>query len=131
MDHKFMRYAASESEYPTGLQALSSRRIIWNGACIIRLALMEIPNQNGSMQFQRGVTFAGPTHGRAALLLVESLMHGLLQKGVISREEFIETVECAAEVERDPATANGSSSSDFDGSLLYPLAAAFRSELEG
>ncbi len=92
---------------------------------------MDSPHLNGSIQFERGATFEDRRHGQAALLLVESLMHALLEKGVLSREEFIDTVECAAEVEQDRAKANGSSPSDFTGSLLNPLAAAFRSELEG
>ena len=81
---------------------------------------------NGSSQLGAA---AGHTHGQAALLLVESLMHALLEKGVISREDFIETVEGAAEVEHELVTANASLPSDSGGSLLYPMAAAFRKEL--
>jgi hypothetical protein len=69
------------------------------------------------------------THGQAALLLTESLMHALVDKGTISREDFIEVVEGAAEVERDLAIANAMSPADRDGSLLSPLATAFRQEL--
>lgn len=69
------------------------------------------------------------TYGRAALLLVESLMHSLLEKGVISRDDFIETVEGAAEVEQELAAANASLPSDSSGSVLYSLAHAFRTEL--
>ena len=71
----------------------------------------------------------GRTHGQAALLLVESLMHALLEKGVISREDFIETVEGAAEVEQELLDASALSPPDANGSLLYPLADAFRKEL--
>ena len=71
----------------------------------------------------------GWTHGQAALLLVESLMHTLVQKSVISREDFIEAVEGAAEVERELVLANASAPSDSDGSILYPLADAYRKEL--
>ena len=81
---------------------------------------------NGSSQLS---ATAGHTHGQAALLLVESLMHALLEKGVISREDFIETVEGAAEVEQELVNARASSPSDSNGSLLYPLADAFRKEL--
>ena len=68
-------------------------------------------------------------HGQAAMLLVESLMHTLLEKGIISREEFIEIVEGAAEVEQDLVSAQACSPSDTEGSLLNPLAAAFRQEI--
>ena len=71
----------------------------------------------------------GWTHGQAALLLVESLMHTLVQKSVISREDFIEAVEGAAEVERELVLANASAPSDSSGSILYPLADAYRKEL--
>lgn len=88
---------------------------------------MDRSKLNGSIHLGNGAT--GRMHGQAALLLVESLMHALLEKGVISREDFIETVEGAAEVEHELVTANASSPSDSSGSLLYPLAAAFRQEL--
>ena len=71
----------------------------------------------------------GRTYGQAALLLVESLMHALLEKGVISQEDFIDTVEGAASVEQELVTANASLPSDSSGSLLNPLADAFRKEL--
>ncbi len=90
---------------------------------------MDRPPLNGSAQIGGGATSKEKAHGQAALLLVESLMHSLLRKGVISREEFVETVEGAAEVEEELVIANASSPSDSNGSLLYPLAAAFRNEL--
>ena len=71
----------------------------------------------------------GRTHGQAALLLVESLMHALLEKGVISKEDFIETVEGAASVEQELVAANALLPSDCSESLLNPLADAFRKEL--
>lgn len=42
-------------------------------------------------------------HGQAALLLVESLLHGLVDSSVISIPEAVEIVEVAAEVEADQA----------------------------
>lgn len=67
--------------------------------------------------------------GQAALLLVESLMHALLERGVISREDFIEVIEGAAEVDHELRVAKASPPADSNGSLLHPLAAAFRREL--
>jgi len=71
----------------------------------------------------------GIAQGRAALLLVESLMHALVAKGAISREEFIEIVEGSAEVEHELVASNASYPPHHNGSLLYPLAAAFKKEL--
>ena len=90
---------------------------------------MDRSSLNGSPQIGSSTSSHGRAHGQAALLLVESLMHALLKRGIISREDFIETVEGAAEVEQELGAAHASSPSDASGSLLYPLAAAFRKEL--
>ena len=90
---------------------------------------VDIRIRNGSTSVGSGGRPQGWTHGQAALLLVESLMHTLVQKSAISREDFIETVESAAEVERELVIANASAPSDSNGSILYPLADAFRKEL--
>jgi hypothetical protein len=68
-------------------------------------------------------------HGQAALLLVETLMHALVAKGTISREDFIEIVDGAAEVELELAIAHVSPPCDRTVSLLSPMAAAFAKEL--
>lgn len=82
------------------------------------------PRGSGNVPF-------GPTHGHAALLLVESLMHFLVAKGTLSREDFVEIVEGAAEVEHEFITSAASFPADLNGSLLSPLATAFRKELGG
>jgi len=56
-------------------------------------------------------------------------MHCLVEKGAISREEFIEIVEGAAEVDHELVTSYASTPADQSGSLLYPLATAFKKEL--
>lgn len=71
----------------------------------------------------------GSTSGQAALLLAESLMHALVAKGVLTREDFIEVVEGAADVELELVAAGATPPADYNGSLLTPLANAFRSEL--
>ena len=68
-------------------------------------------------------------YGRAALLLVESLMHALVEKDLLSKEEFIKTVEAAAEVEEELVSSGASLPSNLSGSPLYPIAHAFRTEL--
>ncbi len=72
----------------------------------------------------------GQSHGQAALLLTESLMHCLVAKGALTREDFIEIVEGAAEVEHELTATGSSFPANVTGSLLHPLAAAFRKELE-
>jgi hypothetical protein len=68
---------------------------------------------------------AADRHGRAALLLVESLMHSLIDKGVITRGEAIDVIDIATEVEAELA---GGSNGELDGTLLAPLAKSFRIE---
>jgi hypothetical protein len=42
-------------------------------------------------------------HGQAAMLLVESLLHGLIARSVISLADAVEIVETAAEVKEEIA----------------------------
>jgi hypothetical protein len=90
---------------------------------------MDAPETNGASRLDSRDRPDGHSHGQAALLLVESLMHALMAKRVISREDFVETVEGAAEVELELVLAEASSPPDATGSFLYPLADAFRKEL--
>ncbi len=54
----------------------------------------------------RGVTPPLPDpHGQAALLLVESLIHGLLERSILSVTDAIEIVSTADDVQVDVATA--------------------------
>lgn len=66
------------------------------------------------------------TQGAAALLLVESLVHGLVKGSILSVQEAVDIIEVAAEVERelDP-TGLGPPVGDFQ-SLLTPIADSFR-----
>jgi hypothetical protein len=68
-------------------------------------------------------------HGQAALLLTECLMHTLVAKGTLTREEFVDVVEGAAEVELELRAAGARMQPDNNSSLLHPLADAFRIEL--
>lgn len=77
---------------------------------------------------------ATPTepHGRAALLLVESLIHGLIGRSALSVGEAIEIIEIAADVERelalDPTLATLPASPHS--TLLSPLAHSLRFDLK-
>lgn len=57
-------------------------------------------------------------HGQAAMLLVESLLHGLIARSVISVEEAVEIVDLAAEVKAEVAAELG----DSPGTLRRSLA---------
>ena len=84
---------------------------------------------NGDGPFGPSEIDEGHAQGRAALLLVESLMHALVAKGTISRADFVEIVEGSAEVEHELVASNATYPPNHNGSLLYPLAAAFKKEL--
>jgi hypothetical protein len=53
-------------------------------------------------------------HGHAALLLVESLIHGLIERSVISVDDAMEIVETANSVQVDVAEA-----ADGDGAPMW------------
>ena len=90
---------------------------------------MDGSTSNGAGPIEPGSPLGEHAYGRAALILAESLMHALVEKGVISREDFIEIVEGAGEVENELATANGSCPASNGGMLLPSLATAFKKEL--
>ena len=46
-------------------------------------------------------------HGEAAILLVESLIHGLIARGGLSTAEAIEIIDDAAQVKADITAENG------------------------
>jgi len=56
-------------------------------------------------------------HGQAAMLLVESLIHGLIAKSVLSLPEAIDIVETAAEVKHEVAVDLGDSPRTMQQSL--------------
>lgn len=57
-------------------------------------------------------------HGQAAILLIESLMHGLIGKSVISVADAIEIVDVAAEVKAEVAVELGESRATMKRSLM-------------
>lgn len=54
------------------------------------------------------------THGQAALLLVESLIHGLCENDTLSVDEAVAITERAVDVQHDHAVA-----ADGNGALLW------------
>ena len=80
-----------------------------------------------------GVEFRGPdSHGQAAMLLVESLIHGLIAKSVINTEEAVDIVNTAAEVKEEIAASLGDSAATMQKSLalLEAISASLKNDLE-
>ena len=60
----------------------------------------------------------GPdAHGQAAMLLVESLIHGLIARDVISAADAVEIVDIAIDVRIDEASDRNDATSDFRNSV--------------
>ena len=63
-------------------------------------------------------TFSSPdAHGQAAMLLVESLIHGLITRSVITPADAVEIVEIATEVKEEIAFTLGDSPASLEKSL--------------
>ncbi len=76
----------------------------------------------------------GPdAHGQAAMLLVESLLHGLIARSVISVADGIEIVGIAAEVKEEVAAELGDSPATMQKSLtlLAAISASLTNDLPG
>ncbi|GAA4023372.1 hypothetical protein GCM10022280_25120 [Sphingomonas swuensis] len=57
-------------------------------------------------------------HGRAALLLVESLLHGLIARNVIAIADAVEIVAVAAEVAEESAHDRGADPESLAGPIV-------------
>lgn len=70
-------------------------------------------------------------HGQAALLLVESLIHGLLSRSVLSVTEAVAIVETAVEVNAEIAAEQAASYATKDKSLsmLMAISASLQNDL--
>jgi hypothetical protein len=70
-------------------------------------------------------------HGQAAMLLVESLIHGLVSSSVISVEEAVEIVDTAAEVKIEIANDLGEAPETLQSSLtmLESISASLRQDI--
>ena len=67
-------------------------------------------------------------HGQAALLLTESLIHMLVDRGALTNTDAVEVVQTAAEVKVEVASAAGESAKRMTESLV--LLAKMRSSFE-
>ena len=66
---------------------------------------MSADTTNGN--FHEGCANGPDAHGQAAMLLVESLVHGLIARRVLTVAEAVEIVDVAAEVKIDAAEGLG------------------------
>jgi hypothetical protein len=78
-------------------------------------AMPDVTNDN---QLENSAPRREPdAHGQAALLLVESLIHDLVARSVLSVDEAVEIVEVAAEVKAEVAADLGDSPATMRHSL--------------
>lgn len=71
-------------------------------------------------------------HGEAAILLVESLIHGLIAKRVLSVSEAVEIVDVATEVKLEAGIEDGAPTvaSQTSINLLQDISASLKFDLE-
>lgn len=69
-------------------------------------------------------------HGQAALLLIESLIHSLVDKAMLTNAEAIVVIETAQDVKVEVATSDGESVRRIQESLdlLSKMAASFEAD---
>ena len=70
-------------------------------------------------------------HGQAAMLLVESLLHGLIKRGVIGVADAVEIVDVAIEVKSDIGPELGDSPATLQKSiaLLQAISTSLRFDI--
>lgn len=85
-------------------------------------------NDNGDVGPQEA-----DAHGEAAMLLVESVVHGLIARDVITVADAVEIVDVAAEVKADTANEHGSPLTNAQKSLglLKAISSSLRRDLPG
>jgi hypothetical protein len=89
-------------------------------------------NDNGERAAPARLTEPDP-HGQAAMLLTESILHGLIARSVITVPEAVEIVEVAAEVKAEIAADLGDSVATMRRSLalLEAVRLSLASDLKG
>lgn len=87
-----------------------------------------MPTNDNDPAAERATPPASDAHGSAALLLVESLIHGLCENSTLSSAEALEIVERAVNVQSDMAQeADGAAAPMWRShSLLSKIAASLR-----
>lgn len=93
---------------------------------------MALANENLNDNCDADGVLRGPdAHGQAALLLVESLIHGLVARDVLSVSDAVEVVEIATEVKTQIAADLGDSPATLRKSLaiLQSISTSLKSDL--
>ncbi len=79
--------------------------------------MAEHTSNDNDMRQDAGHLRGPDAHGQAAMLLVESLLHGLVARSVISIADAVEIVAVAAEVKKEVAADMGDSPATMKKSL--------------
>ena len=88
-----------------------------------------MPDSNFGDDHKPFATTMKDAQGAAALLLVESLIHGLIARSVLSVQDAVDIIDIAANIERElDVTGLGPPFGDFQ-SLLTPMASSLRVDL--
>lgn len=71
-------------------------------------------NDNGALP---PAAIVAEAHGQAAILLVESLIHGLIERSVLSVADAVSIIETAADISREMALAGDVVPASVGGSI--------------
>ena len=83
---------------------------------------------NGEGRDTLAMAFGGAAHDSAALLLIESLIHGLIARSILTVKDAIEIIDIAADAEREMHDVNNPSNAPFV-SFLNPLSRSLQGDL--
>ncbi|WP_127145418.1 hypothetical protein [Pelagibacterium montanilacus] len=88
----------------------------------------DISNNHGAPHMREA-----DAHGQAAMLLVECLLHRLIEKQVLSVEEAIDIIDVATEVKIETGTERGEMPATLQASihLLQDISASLRFDVAG
>lgn len=88
-------------------------------------------NDNDSSQEPVAAGQGPDAHGQAAMLLVESLVHGLIARSLISVADAVEIIDIAAEVKLEVGADLGDSPTTLQKSLmlLRAISASLRPDI--
>lgn len=90
-----------------------------------------MPSDSSNDNMQGQVPHEPDAHGHAAMLLVESLVHGLIARDVITVTDAVEIVDVAAEVKADFGAEQGESPANLRKSLglLTAISTSLRADI--
>lgn len=83
---------------------------------------------NGHGRALIGKAINGAASDSASLLLIESLIHGLIARSILTVKDAIEVIDIAADAERELHDSKGYPSEGF-ASLLAPLSRSLQGDM--